>query len=101
VNVRVDGQESDFLIGKTGQLTFDIQLFFLKLDAVTTFRIAQGDKFFEDRRVTIYPRSLCTVDYLGSHLRKPEFAILYIREESCQLILVKNNSYQDIHHLNM
>ncbi len=41
VNVRVDGTENNFLVGKTGQLMFDLQLFFLKPDAVTTFRIAQ------------------------------------------------------------
>lgn len=101
VNARVDGQESDFLIGKTWQLVFDVQLFFLKPDAVTTFRIAQGDRFFDDRHVTIYPRSLYMIDYLASHIHKDQFALLYIREDSCQLIVVKKNSYQDVHYLNM
>lgn len=101
VNVRVDGEPSNFLVGKSGQLMFDLQLFFLKPDAVTTFRIAQGDRFFSDRRMTLYPRSLCMIDYLANHIHKEQFCMLYIWEDSCQLILVKHNSYQDVHYLNM
>ncbi len=101
VNAQVDDEESNYLIWKTGQLKFDLQLFFLKPDAVTTFKIAQWERFFEDRRITMYPRSLCMIDYLAKHIHKEQFGMLYIWEDSCQLILIKQNSYQDVHYLNM
>lgn len=100
-DILIDGEESKFAVGKSGSIQFQLHLFFLKPDAVTSFEVIAGRDSLLAHEMRIMPKSFYTVQYLRDKIKKSSFRLLYIREDTCHLMQIDQWSYKSVQHMRL
>lgn len=98
--IHVDGQEKRFVIGEKWEIFF--RLYVMCVDKTTTnqFNSSYGNILLE-KNINIIPESFHTLMFLRDNLKKENFVLLYITENYCKAIVVKNGFYENIEVLNL
>ena len=96
----VDGEEKRFVIGEKWEIFFRLYIIFVDKKTVNQFNSSYGNVLLE-KNITIIPESFYTLMFLRNNLKKENFVLLYISENSCKAIVVKNGFYQNIEVLNL
>lgn len=94
-HITIDGEESTYLLGKTGHLKRDIFFVFIKPSLALSCPTLWTDK----PSPNIYPSSYFTVQFITKQLDIPSFLMLSIHEHMIKLILIKDGFYHNIHTL--
>ncbi len=85
-NIRINGEASEYVIGSSGDLSWDITCIYLKNDIVP---------LVEQHRdhITIIPQSLATIHHIQSKLDKASFSTLWIHDDYAKIISIENDRY--------
>ena len=94
-HIRVDGEQSNYLLGQTGHLQRDIFLVFIKPSLALSCPTLATEK----PSPYIYPSSYFTVQFISKQLSIPSFIMVSFHEHTIKLILVKDWFYHNIHTL--
>lgn len=94
---RVNGQLERHLLGKTGKLQFDIQLYVLQPTISYALRAQQHT---QEGGLNIYPRSYFTCQFLTHHLQKESYVLLVMYDEKTVLMRLEGGWWRAIEHVN-
>ena len=88
---RVNGQSQKYLLGKTGHLQFDLQIYMLQPELSYALRAHQQQEQITNqsqqaKRLHIYPRSYFTCQFLTYHLHKESYVLLVMYDEKTVLM---------------
>lgn len=98
--IYVNWEKSQFLLWKTWILFFRLSFIFIKNQCTSQLRI-QRWSLIQQQRITIYPHSFCTLDFLQNTLHKDSFYILYMFDSHIKLIHVQKWFYRDCQKMNL
>ena len=88
----VDGEPKQFLIGQKGQVFFRLYIVYLRKQSLNMFNSVYGH-VLAHKQVQILPQSFHTIFFLRESLKKENFVLLYITENYCKAVCVKNGFY--------
>lgn len=91
-NISINTIPSDYLLWKTGDLSFCVQFFLLKVDAITAFKLRLPDTALI-HRCALYPKQLFLLERMHTHLHTHDVPLLYISERVCQLFRIREGRY--------
>jgi len=98
--IYVDGEESRFVIGEKWEIFFRLYIIFVDKKTINQFNSSYGNVLLE-KKITLIPQSFYTLMFLRNNLKKENFVLLYITEDYCKAIVVKNWFYHNIEVLNL
>jgi len=96
----VDGEEKRFVIGEKWEIFFRLYIIFVDKTTINQFNSSYGNVLLE-KNITIIPESFYTLMFLRNNLKKENFVLLYITENYCKAIVIKNGFYHNIEVLNL
>ena len=98
--IYVNGDEKKFLIGQKGQIFFRLYIVYLCKTSLNLFNAVHGN-VLANKKVHLVPQSFYTLMFLRNTLKKENFTLLYITENYCKAITVKNGFYSGFDVLNL
>lgn len=99
-SVHVDGEEKKHVIGESGEVFFRLYIVFLDKTTMNTINSVYGN-LFDTKNINILPQSFHTLLFLRNNLKKDNFVLLYITENSCKAIKIQNGFYHAVDTLNL
>ena len=99
-NIHVDGEEKKHVIWETGEIFFRLYVVYLNKKTMNTINSIYGN-LLEMKNINILPQSFHTLLFLRNNLKKDNFILLYITENSCKAIKVQNGFYHAVETLNL
>lgn len=99
-SIIINGNEKQFLIWESGEISCRIILVFLNRETCGIFNDRYWD-FQAQKNLEIYPESFQTLAYLRNNMHMDEFLLLYIRDSHCKWVLVENWFYKTIESINL
>ncbi len=112
---RVNGQPQKYLLGKTGHLQFDLQIYMLQPELSYALRAHQHQEYDpgkdqwkngvtgqgqQVKRLQVYPRSYFTCQFLTYHLHKESYVLLVMYDEKTVLMRLEWGWWRAIEHVN-
>lgn len=99
-SIHIDGEEKKHLIGESGEIFFRLYIVYLNKKTMNILNSAYGN-IFNIKTVNILPQSFHTLIFLRNNLKRDNFVLLYITENSCKAIKVQNGFYHAVETLNL
>jgi hypothetical protein len=99
-SVHVDGEEKKHVIGESGEIFFRLYIVYLNKKTMNIVNSVYGN-LFEMQNINILPQSFHTLLFLRNNLKKDNFVLLYITENSCKAIKIQNGFYHAVETLNL
>lgn len=99
-NIYVNGEEKKYVIGESGEIFFRLHIVYLNKKTMNTINSVYGN-FLEEKNINILPQSFHTLLFLRNNLKKDNFVLLYITENSCKAIKIQNGFYHAMDTLNL
>ena len=99
-SVHVDGEEKKHVIGESGEIFFRLYIVYLNKKTMNIVNSVYGN-LFEMKNINILPQSFHTLLFLRNNLKKDNFVLLYITENSCKAIKIQNGFYHAVETLNL
>ncbi len=96
----VNSEQKQFLIGQKGQIFFRLYIVYLRKQALNMFNSVYGHVLWY-QQIQILPQSFHTVFFLRESLKKENFVLLYITENYCKAISIKNWFYSGFDTINL
>lgn len=96
----VDGEQKQFLIGQKGQIFFRLYIVYIGKQSLNTFNSTYGN-VLDCKNIQILPQSFHTIFFLRESLKKENFVLLYITENYCKAISVRNWFYAGFDTINL
>ena len=94
-NITIDGETSQYLLGKSGYITRDIFFIFIK----PSLAIACPTLLKDTAWPLVYPSSYFTVQFMVKTLQISSFLIITFDENTVKLISIKDGFYHQIQNL--
>lgn len=88
----INGEQKKFIIGAKGQVFFRLYIVYLRKQSLNIFNSVYGH-VLAHKEVQILPQSFHTVFFLRESLKKENFVLLYITENYCKAVSIKNGFY--------
>ena len=99
-SIHVNGEEKKHVIGETGEIFFRLYIVYLHKKTMNILNSVYGN-FLETKNINILPQSFHTLLFLRNNLKKDNFVLLYITENSCKAIKIQNGFYHSVEILNL
>ncbi|HBB03640.1 TPA: hypothetical protein DCZ39_01890 [Patescibacteria group bacterium] len=99
-NIHINGEEKKHVIGETGEIFFRLYIVYLNKQSINTMNSVYGN-LFNIKNINILPQSFHTLIFLRNNLKKDNFVLLYITENSCKAIKIQNGFYHSVETLNL
>ena len=99
-SIHVNGEEKKHVIGETGEIFFRLYIVYLHKQTMNSINSVYGN-LLEIKNITILPQSFHTLLFLRNNLKKDNFILLYITENSCKAIKIQNGFYHTVEMLNL
>ena len=99
-SIHVDGEEKKHVIGETGEIFFRLYIVYLNKKTMNTLNSVYGN-LMNMKNINIIPQSFHTLLFLRNNLKKDNFVLLYITENSCKAIKIQNGFYHSVETLNL
>lgn len=96
----VDWEEKKFVIWEKWEIFFRLYIIIVDKKTINQLNSSYGNVLLE-KNITIIPESFYTLMFLRNNLKKENFVLLYITENYCKAIVVKNWFYENIEVLNL
>jgi len=98
--IYVDWEEKKFLIWQKGHIFFRLYIIYACKNTINTFNSTYWD-VLNNPKIHLVPQSLHTALFLRNNLKKENFVLLYITENYCKAITIKNGFYSGFEILNL
>jgi len=99
-NIHADGEEKKHVIGESGEIFFRLYIVYLNKKTMNIMNSTYGN-IFSIKNINILPQSFHTLLFLRNNLKKDNFVLLYITENSCKAIKIQNGFYHSVETLNL
>lgn len=99
-SIHVNGEEKKHVIGESGEIFFRLYVVYLHKKTINTINSVYGN-LFDMKNIDILPQSFHTLLFLRNNLKKDNFVLLYITENSCKAIKIQNGFYHSVETLNL
>lgn len=99
-SIHVNGEEKKHVIGESGEIFFRLYIVYLHKNTMNIVNSVYGN-LFEMKNINILPQSFHTLLFLRNNLKKDNFILLYITENSCKAIKIQNGFYHSVETLNL
>ncbi len=99
-SVFVNGEEKKYVIGEQGEIFFRLYVVYLNKQTMNIINSVYGN-LLEVKNISILPQSFHTLLFLRNNLKKDNFVLLYITENSCKAIKIQNGFYYSVETLNL
>ncbi len=96
----VNEEETTHIIGEQGHIFFRLYVIYLRRQTLHTCNAVFGN-ILEHSNIHIQPQSLPTTLFVRNTLKKDNFLLLYIHENSCKAVYVQNGFYHNVQTINM
>lgn len=96
----IDGEQKQFLIGQKGHIFFRLYIVYIGKQSLNTFNSTYGN-VLDYKQIQILPQSFHTIFFLRESLKKENFVLLYITENYCKAISVRNWFYAGFDTINL
>lgn len=100
-SIEIDGLPSDYVLGKTWNVSFSLQFFLLRDEYLRHFRRYLPEHRLSSSAASLYPRSLFLLDYLQHCIPANELIFLTLYDRTCQLIRCHTGRYAHIDEIPM
>lgn len=100
-NCMVNWKPEPHYIWKTGDIWFDLHIIVLKTSVSRSIKHSYWSTYLTDWLCTILPRTFYLVNHLKKALRKNDFSLLMIYNNSCTLLWVQRWFYNRYETVNM
>ena len=99
-SIHVNGEEKKHVIGESGEIFFRLYIVYLNKKTMNSINSVYGN-LLEQKNINILPQSFHTLLFLRNNLKKDNFVLLYITENSCKAIKIQNGFYHAVDTLNL
>ncbi len=99
-SIFVNGEEKKYVIGESGEIFFRLYIVYLNKQTMNIVNSVYGN-LLDVKSLNILPQSFHTVLFLRNNLKKDNFILLYITENSCKAIKIQNGFYHSVETLNL
>lgn len=100
-NCTVNGEPEDHYIWKTWDIWFDLSIIVLKKASSRMIKHSYGSWYLSNPLFTILPRTYYLIAHLKKSLRKNDFSLLMIYNDSCSLLWIHRWFYNRYETINM
>lgn len=100
-DIFVNKQPVTHILGSTGDVQFTLQLMGVQPDVKMNMLIGATDRKTPLSEYRIYPKSFFLKQYVCQKMQRTTFALCYLRESVCHLIVIEKGNYKSIHKVNM
>lgn len=99
-SIHINGEEKKHVIGESGEIFFRLYIVYLNKKTMNIVNSVYGN-LLNTHNIHILPQSFHTVLFLRNNLKKDNFVLLYITENSCKAIKIQNGFYHAVETLNL
>ncbi len=99
-SIHIDGEEKKHVMGESGEIFFRLYIVYLNKKTMNIINSVYGN-LLNNSHLHILPQSFHTMLFLRNNLKKDNFILLYITEQSCKAIKIQNGFYHEVETLNL
>lgn len=99
-SVFVNGEERPHMVWESGNIFFRLYIIYIDYNTLNKFDGVYG-KVRDNKNILILPQSFHTTLFLRNNLKRENFFLLYISENSAKIIKISNSFYESVKTLNL
>lgn len=100
-DIFVNKQPETHILGHTGDVQFTLQLMGVQPDVKMNMLIGAPDRHRQLSEYILYPKSFFIKQYVCQKMQRHTFALCYLWENICHLIVIEKGNYKSVHKVNM